>query len=526
MGMVLVGIDGGSWSVLDQIVRDGYMPNLEHMIYSGVRGVLRSIVPPVTGGAWLSLATGLSPGKTGVVDFFKRVGDFQLGLVSSADYEGRSFWDYASYEGLRVGVLNYPLLYPPYPVSGFMVSGLGSPGLEPSTWPSSLREKLKANNALYSVYVDYHLEKYNDLDLFFRDVENHMRRYLNALRLLADPKLDLFVTVVQASDWVSHRLWAYIDENHPLHSKLPREDVSSVKRWIGEFWSMVDEAIGVVLDRYGGSGNVVLVSDHGFGPQYGVFNLARWLVEQGFMVLKGRISVSASLSLKQKLISVGRKAIKILPAPLRRKVADMGKEILSYTIRDYVDLDNSVAICLEHTIPFGAIYVLEKQYTNEIIKKLRKTFSKLNLRASIWRSEELYRGDKLGLLPDIIFLIEEGRVVVLQGLKDINKPLYVGEPYSPRHTGSHRLQGIMAMYGEGVMKKEEPIQASILDIAPTVMYFLNLSIPKYLDGNIIGKALRMRKEPKYAEPNYYDKLRMVFRTRIKMKMLKNRLTSS
>ena len=162
--------------------------------------------------------------------------------------------------------------------------------------------------------------------------------------------------------------------------------------------------------------------------------------------------------------------------------------------------------------------MLEKQYTNKIIKKLGETFSKLNLRASIWRSEELYRGGKLGLLPDIIFLIEEGRVVVLQGLKDINKPLYVGEPYSPRHTGSHRLQGIMAMYGEGVMKKEEPLQASILDITPTVMYLLNLPIPKSLNGNIIGKALRIRKEPKYAEPNYYDKLRMVFRTRIKMKM--------
>ncbi len=517
LAVALVGVDGGTWNLLDLFIKDNYVSNLKQAIDFGIQGSLKSIIPPVTGAAWLSMATGLSPGKTGVIDFLKRLDSLKLKPVSSVDYEGKSLWDYASYKGLKVGVLNYPMLYPPYPVNGFIVSGLGSPGLIPMTWPLSLRSELEAEDALYKVYVDYHLKKYDDLDLFFSDIEDYMKRYLRALRKLADPKLDLFFAVIQATDWVSHRLWAYIDDTHPLHPRLPQSDVLKVKGWFKEFWMMVDEAIGVIMDRYGGSGNIMVVSDHGFGPQHGVFNLARWLVEQGYMKLKGGASVRVSLSLRQKLISAGSKVIRILPPSIRRKVADVGREVLSYNIEDYVDLESSSATYLEHTIPFGAIYVLKKQYTNEIIERLRETFNRLNLKASIWKSEELYSGDKLDLLPDIIFLIEEGKVVVLQGLKDINKPLYVDDPYSPRHTGSHRLEGIIAMYGEDVIKREDPIQTSILDIVPTAMYLLGLPIPKSLDGNIIKNALKVGREPKLVEPTYYDKLRIAFKVRIKLK---------
>ena len=499
------------------MVKEGYMPNLNQVVSGGVHGVLKSIVPPVTGGAWLSMATGLSPGKTGVIDFLKRVDEYRLVPVSSADYEGRSLWDYASYSGLRVGVLNYPTLYPPYPVNGFMVSGLGSPGFEPSTWPPSLREDLASHGALYKVYVDYHLKKYNDLDLFFSDIEEHMEKYLNALKLLARSDLDLFVAVVQASDWVSHRLWAYIDDGHPLHSKLPLDDVKRTRRWFREFWSMVDEVVGVVLDRYSGDGNTVIVSDHGFGPQYGVFNLARWLVEQGFMKLRTSGFGRTSLLLKQRVLATSKKFIRILPKSIRTRVTKTGRKLLSHGIEDYVDVSISTAIALKHTIPFGSIYVLQKEYIGEVVERLTNTLKELGLQVTLWKTKKLYQGEKAELLPDIIFLIEDGRVVVLQDIKDLDKPLYTNEPYSPRHTGSHRLEGVIAAYGNKIIHKEDPIRASILDVMPTIMYLLGLPIPSNIDGNVLTSISSKKEKPRRVPLNYYNKLRTAFHVRLKLK---------
>ena len=512
--VAVLGIDGGSWNILKKMIDSGVMPNLKHIANLGAWGVLKSLIPPVTGGVWLSIATGLNPGRTGVIDFFKRVDGYRLAPVSSADFEGRSVWDYASYSGLRVGVLNYPMLHPPYPVNGFMVSGLGSPDPTPSTWPPSLRDELASRGALYEVYVNYHLIKYDDLDLFFSDVEQHMKGYLDALRILASPRLDLFVTVVQASDWVFHRLWAYIDEGHPLHSKLPRSEVSRVRRWFGEFWSMVDEAVGVVLDRYSGDGNVIVVSDHGFGPQHGVFNLVRWLVNRGFMKLKEGVVTKYSLIARSLLLTIGSRLVKPLRGPIKDKVARIGTRVLKRRIEDIVDFDNSIAVVLSHSIPFGAVYVLRKEYINKVVEELLRTFAELGLRASVWRPGELYSGDRIGLLPDIIFLVEDGRVVVLQGAEHLGRPLYTDEPYSFRHTGSHRIDGIFAAYGSNIARREDPVNASVLDIAPTVMYLLGLPIPSNMDGRVVTEALIGMGEPRFVGPEYYARLRAVFKARV------------
>jgi predicted AlkP superfamily phosphohydrolase/phosphomutase len=103
--LAVIGVDGGSWNVLKRLIDEGYMPNLKRLVKEGVHVPLRSTVPPVTGAAWLSLATGLSPGETGVLDFFK-LSDGSLVAVSSRDYRGRAFWDLVGLEGYRVGVVD------------------------------------------------------------------------------------------------------------------------------------------------------------------------------------------------------------------------------------------------------------------------------------------------------------------------------------------------------------------------------------------------------------------------------------
>ena len=141
--LLIIGLDGATWDVLMPLIEKKTLPTLEKLVKNGTYGVLESVVPfPVTGGAWLSLATGKTPGKTGIIDFLNRKdATHKLYPTSSSDFKGHSFWDYLSKANKKVGIFNYPMLFPPYKVNGFMVSGLGSSPDDDISYPPSLKKK-------------------------------------------------------------------------------------------------------------------------------------------------------------------------------------------------------------------------------------------------------------------------------------------------------------------------------------------------------------------------------------------------
>jgi predicted AlkP superfamily phosphohydrolase/phosphomutase len=70
--VVVLGVDGATFEVIQPLREMGVLPNLDRLMTEGAVGHLSSTMPPVTGPAWFALATGKSPGKTGVFDFRNR----------------------------------------------------------------------------------------------------------------------------------------------------------------------------------------------------------------------------------------------------------------------------------------------------------------------------------------------------------------------------------------------------------------------------------------------------------------------
>src|SRR6478672_9421493 len=66
--LVILGLDGATWTVLDPMRRRGLMPNLDALLSRSAHGTLRSTVPPVTSAAWSTMMTGCSPARHGVFD--------------------------------------------------------------------------------------------------------------------------------------------------------------------------------------------------------------------------------------------------------------------------------------------------------------------------------------------------------------------------------------------------------------------------------------------------------------------------
>ncbi len=89
--------------------------------------------------------TGLNPGKHGVFDFVRREeGSYQLRVIRADQITGASLWHLLSEQGRSVGVMNVPMTYPPEPVNGFLLSGLGTPDYVPYSYPPEMSDVLNA----------------------------------------------------------------------------------------------------------------------------------------------------------------------------------------------------------------------------------------------------------------------------------------------------------------------------------------------------------------------------------------------
>src|SRR5437868_11156936 len=125
--VLLVGLDGASWRIIEPLFAEGRLPNLKSIVERGGRSVLQSTMPPLTPPAWASLMTGMNPGKHGVLTFraldYSRYSSYVERLATSSTFSHLSVFRRLSEAGFRVASVGMPMTYPPFEVNGFMISG-------------------------------------------------------------------------------------------------------------------------------------------------------------------------------------------------------------------------------------------------------------------------------------------------------------------------------------------------------------------------------------------------------------------
>src|SRR5262249_34697047 len=77
-----------------------------------------------------------------------------------------------------------------------------------------------------------------------------------------------------SSDLQSHMFWWTSDEKHPTRSE------AEAKKYFGhvkQLYRRLDAVIGDLVDRYGSTATIMVMSDHGFANFGMQFNLNTWL---------------------------------------------------------------------------------------------------------------------------------------------------------------------------------------------------------------------------------------------------------
>lgn len=495
--VVLVGIDGISFDLLERYITEGELPALKSLANRGSFVPVASTQPPISPAAWTTITTGVNPGQHGVFDFVQHdLCTLRGKLVSSETVRVRRFYDYAGTHGLTACVANVPVTYPPEPLNGCLVTGILTPADAAAfTHPADLGAKiLEAVGALdFGGEHAFRPERRSDyLDALLSNVN---QRGQLAMYLLRQCKTDLFFYVFMESDHAVHKLWG------PFGGEDPPEGLPDGPYTGGilKVLQAIDHWVGRIREEVGQSATIFVLSDHGCGPLKGVLNVNRWLLEQGYLVPKRQLARSPLRALARlDLVTKGYKVLSALglgrlaycfPLAFRKKALasfqSLATDIAWSRTKAYAaGYYGEIYINLEGRERFGS--VRPDQYEGlrqEIATKLRglADASGQPLISRIASGRSVYSGPLACELPDIVFSIQDNAMIMSQKL-DLQNVSLVGQ--SPGGTtGTHRSTGFLLANGPHIALNHDPVcEATVLDVAPTVLYSLGCPIPRYMEG--------------------------------------------
>ncbi len=502
---IVIGWDGATWDLLLPWVQSNKLPNLAQLMAKGVHATLRSTPLPLSPSAWTSLITGVNPAKHGIFDWFERQdGSYRVTYVSTAKIGAKPLWQYFNEQGKRVGLMGVPMIYPAVPLHGFMISGMAAPHarVPQFTYPTNLIEELVSRFGPYPV-VEGEIFRRGHEEVYLQSLMewlSHQKRLVTYL--IENYPCELYLFVFMQSDHVQHKFWRYLtsDPRHDAERDAPWNDA------IYRVYQSLDEALGEWMRCFGETTHIVLLSDHGAGPSYGVMNINHWLHREGYINLHRNLLTRAKRWMARhevfpRLAGWLTKAgwgnlIRWISKPMRNRLMS---SLLSF---DDVDWSRTYAYARG---AFGQIYINLKgrepkgivepgepyeKLVEEIIAKLqllRHPETGDVLITDIHRKGEVMHGPYLERAADILFSIQHYSYQT--SIKFDVEGDQILSPSEYEDSGGHRPEGIFVMAGPRIRGGVQLGEVDVTDILPTLLALNDLPISDNLDGRPLYEAL-------------------------------------
>ena len=173
--VIIIGLDGGTLNLMKPWMNEGKLPNFAKIKKKGICGKLRSTTPCYSAPAWVSISTGVQPGKHGIYDFFP-TDSLKKKIINSRYRKTPAIWNVLTEEGKKAIIVNVPGTYPPEKINGVMITGLLTPSEESEyTYPKEIKKDLgKAKIAIDSISFLYNQIKNELLKEDIKRIEDLM----------------------------------------------------------------------------------------------------------------------------------------------------------------------------------------------------------------------------------------------------------------------------------------------------------------------------------------------------------------
>ncbi|MEE9219597.1 MAG: alkaline phosphatase family protein, partial [Acidobacteriota bacterium] len=334
--ILLVGLDGADWDLIDQLDERGEVPNLSRLKREGAWGSLVSDGPLLSPLLWTTIATGRSPDVHGVMDFLmKDPASGRMVPISASFRRVKALWNILTDFGLESDFVAWWATWPAEPIAGTMVSDRLSYSLFPfveqeapsygTTYPEEYLDEIRSrlvgdDDIAYDEvkrFVEVTREEFRKLRSWvaerpraaYRHPVNHLTRILAATRnyhtialdLLAKGQRRLTAVYYQGIDEINHRFAHFAP---PRMDRISEEEFRQYSLTLERFYRYQDELLGELLERVDENTVVIVLSDHGFAngierPRDATPSIegrpAKWHIREGIRILSGPVIQAGAL---------------------------------------------------------------------------------------------------------------------------------------------------------------------------------------------------------------------------------------
>lgn len=328
--LMVIGLDGADWRVIDPLLRAGQLPTLAKLIQDGVRARLKSVDPILSPVVWTTAATGFLPSEHGILDFLVR--DTRTGKevpVTSRHRKVKAVWNLLSDSGVSVGVIGWWATWPAEYVDGYIVSDrvayqLFGQRFDPDdalggrTFPPDLYQRIRPLVQAPSLvdaselkrYLRYSSRETAPPSVDFTSREKELKTVLAstatfegiALALGSNGFNEFEAIYFEGIDTVSHLFMPF---RPPQRPGISSRDFDTFSKAVDAFYVRQDEILGEILAKVDPSTGIVILSDHGFKSEsdrprgesrINYVSAASWHRKYGIFVASGgRFRKGASL---------------------------------------------------------------------------------------------------------------------------------------------------------------------------------------------------------------------------------------
>ena len=517
--VLFLEMDAGEHTLVRRWAAEGVMPTVQKLLQRGIVGPTMAPEGFFVGSIWPSLTTGVSPAKHGVHSWEQiRSGSYEFFRASPPDYiRHEPFWKPLSRAGRRLAVFDMPLSGVYKKINGIQTGEWGAHdamyGFRASS-PALKEEILRKFGPAPSFSCDGPKDARHTAAFRDRLIDGIRRKADLTCHYLSQGGWDFFGQVFTESHCAGHQCWHLHDQTSPFHDPAVLAVAGDVMK---EVYAEIDKALGRILSLVDDDTVTIFLLGHGMGHSYGAYHLfPQILLQLGASNPRPRIEEAASSRATKHATDSTLSALwRAMPQGVKDMLKPLRDNLRGWIDHDpnwerpggprHIDLATSPCFTIDNNHACSAVRLnlVGREPTGVLrpgaeadafcdqlardLLEIRDMDRNIPAFTKVMKTADLYRGDALDTLPDLLAQWNPEMPVGKARLFSPKLGLLEGE-YKLHRTGEHRPPGLFVATGRGLEPRLLNRTVSVMDFAPTFTSLLGVELEN-IDGQPIAEVL-------------------------------------